>query len=369
MGTGGKGYKPPALQLEKLLALGLDQRTAENALVNSKVTANLAAVIAEAGISWCDKSVGNLLYAVATKYPNNALVHRPALIDYIVSMKIKNPAQLDAALSFLTNVGPDPLDTGKFEEACGVGVVVSIEEIHSTVTKVLHENMEAILEQRYHINVGNLCGQVRKRHPWGDAKATKEEIEKRLAEILGPKTEADNVKPVKTKKGKPAKSEEKKVAVATVAPPSEDLNPYSHFPEPAENNKVHTEIFFSDGNIWRAHNTKEILEKHLMATGGKVTTRFPPEPNGYLHIGHAKAMFIDFGLAKERNGYCYLRFDDTNPEAEKKEYIDHIQEIVHWLGWEPYKVTYTSDYFQALYEHAVELIQKGLAYVDHQTAE
>uniref|UniRef100_A0A8R7VB59 glutamine--tRNA ligase n=1 Tax=Triticum urartu TaxID=4572 RepID=A0A8R7VB59_TRIUA len=369
MGAGGKGYKAPTLQLEKLLALGLDQRTTENALVNSKVTANLGAVIAEAGITCCDKSVGNLLYAVATKYPNNALVHRPALIDYIVSMKIKNPAQLDAALSFLTNVGPDPLDTGKFEEACGVGVVVSIEEIHSTVTKVLHENMEAILEQRYHINVGNLCGQVRKRHPWGDAKATKEEIEKRLAEILGPKTEADNVKPVKTKKGKPAKPEEKKVAVATVAPPSEDLNPYSHFPEPAENNKVHTEIFFSNGNIWRAHNTKEILEKHLMATGGKVTTRFPPEPNGYLHIGHAKAMFIDFGLAKERNGYCYLRFDDTNPEAEKKEYIDHIQEIVHWLGWEPYKVTYTSDYFQALYEHAVELIRKGLAYVDHQTAE
>ena len=60
------------------------------------------------------------------------------------------------------------------------------------------------------------------------------------------------------------------------------------------------------------------------------------------------------------------RFDDTNPEAEKKEYIDHIQEIVEWMGWEPYKVTYTSDYFQALYEHAVELIQKGLAYVDHQ---
>jgi glutaminyl-tRNA synthetase len=99
-----------------------------------------------------------------------------------------------------------------------------------------------------------------------------------------------------------------------------------------------------------------------------VMTRFPPEPNGYLHIGHAKAMFIDFGLAKERNGHCYLRFDDTNPEAEKKEYIDHIQEIVHWMGWEPYKVTYTSDYFQALYEHAVELIRKGLAYVDHQVS-
>jgi len=102
--------------------------------------------------------------------------------------------------------------------------------------------------------------------------------------------------------------QEKKVEVATSAPPSEEeLNPYTIFPQPEENFKVHTEIFFSSGNIWRAHNTKELLEKHLKATGGKVMTRFPPEPNGYLHIGHAKAMFIDFGLAKERNGHCYLR--------------------------------------------------------------
>lgn len=195
-----------------------------------------------------------------------------------------------------------------------------------------------------------------------------EEIEKRLVEILGPKTEADNAKPMKKKKEKPVKVEEEKTAVA-VATPEEEVNPYSIFPQPEENFKVHTEIFFSDGNIWRAHNTKSILEKHLKATGGKVMTRFPPEPNGYLHIGHAKAMFIDFGLAKERNGHCYLRFDDTNPEAEKKEYIDHFQEIVTWMGWEPYKVTYTSDYFQDLYELAICLIQKGLAYVDHQTPE
>ncbi|CAN6340850.1 unnamed protein product [Urochloa humidicola] len=370
MATASGGDKGPAAaapppQLESFLAIGLDQRTAENALANRKVTANLTAVIAEAGVTGCDKSVGNLLYTVATKYPANALVHRPDLIKYILSEKIKNSAQLDAALSFLSSLGPDSLDPVKFEEACGVGVVVSFEEIQSTVTDVLNENMEAIVEQRYRINVGSLCGQVRKRQPWGDAKLVKEEIEKRLVEILGPKTEADNAKPMKKKKEKPAKVEEEKTVAA---PPSEEeLNPYSIFPQPEENFKVHTEIFFSDGNIWRAHNTKSILEKHLKVTAGKVMTRFPPEPNGYLHIGHAKAMFIDFGLAKERNGHCYLRFDDTNPEAEKKEYIDHIQEIVTWMGWQPYKVTYTSDYFQDLYELAICLIQKGLAYVDHQT--
>jgi hypothetical protein len=77
-------------------------------------------------------------------------------------------------------------------------------------------------------------------------------------------------------------------------------------------------------------------------------------------------MFVNFGLAKETGGGCYLRFDDTNPEAEKQEYIDHIQSIVSWMGWKPFKITYSSDYFQDLYELAVELIKRGRAYVDHQ---
>ncbi|KAJ3692027.1 hypothetical protein LUZ60_012377 [Juncus effusus] len=352
------------------LAIGLDKRTAENALVNQKVTTNLLAVIKEAGINSCDKTIGNLLYTVATKYPSNALVHRPVLISYIITSKIKSTAQLDAAFSFLTNVGPEPFQLDKFEQACGVGVEVSKEEIQSAVKTVLAENMNAIVEQRYHINVGNLYGQVRKLQPWADAKIVKEEIDSKLFSILGEKTEADEKKPMKKKKEKPAKTEEQtKAVVAAPAPSEEELNPYSIFPQPEENYKVHTEIFYSDGSIWRCHNSKELLEKHLKFTGGKVLTRFPPEPNGYLHIGHAKAMFIDFGLAKERGGSCYLRFDDTNPEAEKTEYIDHIKEIVGWMGWEPFKITYTSDYFQNLYDLAVELIKKGLAYVDHQTGE
>ncbi|EHA8590277.1 glutamine--tRNA ligase [Cocos nucifera] len=357
--------------LDMFLSIGLDRRTAENALVNPKVTANLTAVIKEAKVvDGCSKTVGNLLYMVATKYPAHALIHRPVLLEYIISSKIKNPAQLDAALTFLSNAGPEPFQLKDFEESCGVGVEVSIEEIRSAVTAVLEENMDAILELRYHINVGNLCGQVRKLHPWADAKLVKEMIDEKLHGILGERTAADDKKPLKKKKEKPVKVEDQTNAVVTSIPPSEEeVNPFNIFPQPEENSKVHTEIFFSNGAIWRAHNTKELLEKHLKATGGKVLTRFPPEPNGYLHIGHAKAMFIDFGLAKERNGSCYLRFDDTNPEAEKIEYIDHIQEIVKWMSWQPFKVTYTSDYFQDLYDLAVELIHRGLAYVDHQSPE
>lgn len=96
---------------------------------------------------------------------------------------------------------------------------------------------------------------------------------------------------------------------------------------------------------------------------GKIITRFPPEPNGYLHIGHAKAMYINYNFAKSNNGVCYMRFDDTNPCKEKDEYTNSILDDVLWLGHTPYKITYTSDYFDKLYEYATELIQKDKAYV------
>jgi glutaminyl-tRNA synthetase len=101
----------------------------------------------------------------------------------------------------------------------------------------------------------------------------------------------------------------------------------------------------------------------------KVITRFPPEPNGYLHIGHAKAICIDFGIAQEFGGYCNLRFDDTNPTKEDQEYIDSIQDNVRWLGFQWQNLCYASDYFGQMYEWAIQLIKAGKAYVDDQTAD
>ncbi|OMO72924.1 Glutamyl/glutaminyl-tRNA synthetase, class Ib [Corchorus capsularis] len=358
--------------LDLFLKIGLDERTARNTIANNKVTANLTAVIHEASLTdGCDRTIGNLLYTVATKYPANAILHRPKLLEYVVSYKIKSPAQLEAAFSFLSNVASENFKQIDFEEACGVGVEVSVEEITQTVNEIFEEKKAVILEQRYRYNVGELLGSVRDKHRWADAKIAKQLVDAKMYELLGERTAADDVKPSKKKekKEKPAKVENK-VAEVTPAPPSEEeLNPFSIFPVPEDNIKLHTEVFFSNGSVLRCCNTREMLDKHLRVTGGRVFTRFPPEPNGYLHIGHAKAMFVDFGLAKERGGCCYLRYDDTNPEAEKKEYINHIEEIVQWMGWEPFKITYTSDYFQELYDLAVELIRRGHAYVDHQTPE
>ena len=101
----------------------------------------------------------------------------------------------------------------------------------------------------------------------------------------------------------------------------------------------------------------------------QVVTRFPPEPNGYLHIGHAKAITLGFSVAREFGGRCNLRMDDTNPEKEAQEYVDAIQEDVRWLGFEWDGMFYASDYFGQLFAWAEQLIEAGLAYVDDQTAE
>ncbi|MDR2896874.1 MAG: glutamine--tRNA ligase/YqeY domain fusion protein [Propionibacteriaceae bacterium] len=103
--------------------------------------------------------------------------------------------------------------------------------------------------------------------------------------------------------------------------------------------------------------------------GGRVQTRFPPEPNGYLHIGHAKAIIADFGIAEQFDGICNLRFDDTNPDAEDVEYVESIIDDIAWLGYHPKQVFYASQYFEQLYRWAEELIERGLAYVDDQDAE
>ncbi len=115
---------------------------------------------------------------------------------------------------------------------------------------------------------------------------------------------------------------------------------------------------------------EEIIENDLKSGKYKtLVTRFPPEPNGYLHIGHAKAICLNFGLTQKYGGYTNLRFDDTNPVTEKTEYVDSQQEDIKWLGFEWKNELYTSDYFDTLYEFAVSLIKKDLAYVDHSTAE
>lgn len=116
---------------------------------------------------------------------------------------------------------------------------------------------------------------------------------------------------------------------------------------------------------------EQMVEKDLAEgkNGGRIQTRFPPEPNGYLHIGHAKAICMDFGVAEKYNGVCNLRFDDTNPTKEDTEYVDSILQDIKWLGFQWGNVYYASDYFQQLWDFAIWMIENGKAYIDEQTSE
>lgn len=245
------------------------------------------------------------------------------------------------------------IDLAAFEEAAGVGVDVTTADIERAVDNALGECKNELLEKRYRYNVGVVQRGVMKTLRFADGKLVNSTLRAKVEQLLGPKTEADLAKPPKVKKVKTKKPVQE---ASEVDIPIRD--PFEGIPNR-----------FDARGLSSSENTPELIEKHRVATGGKVVCRFPPEPSGYLHIGHAKAMFLDFGYAKKMGGDCVLRFDDTNPAAEKKEYIDSIVEMVHWMGHKPSKITYSSDYFEKLFDLAVELIKRGKAYVCHQNGD
>ncbi|KAK4174533.1 tRNA synthetases class I, catalytic domain-containing protein [Triangularia setosa] len=164
---------------------------------------------------------------------------------------------------------------------------------------------------------------------------SKGELKKRLAK------RAKKASKDKNKEGNNAAGEVKKSA----APPKK---------EKVEDSPIDTDAMFKQGFLHEVYKERPVKP---------VFTRFPPEPNGHLHIGHAKAIAVNFGFARYHGGHCYLRFDDTNPEAEEEIYFTSIEETVRWLGFEPYKITYSSDHFDTLYSLAEKLIEQGNGYV------
>ncbi|XP_055852721.1 probable glutamine--tRNA ligase [Episyrphus balteatus] len=363
--------------LAQFQALGMSEQKAKETLKNANVTRNLQLALKECDITTLGEGVGMLLYHMASKIKPQIIGELPLLNKYIVSKKLDSIMRIDAALEYLLKVGhkKDGVNIEEFEKECGVGVVVTPEEIDRAVEEQIRLHKDALIEQRYHFNVGKIMQEVRNQLKWADGKAVKSEIEVQIFDLLGPKTDAD-LKPLP----KPDKKKDKTKSVAAgSAKPAADkkeatevesdgaktiaelMKTKVHFHAPGENYKT-------DGYVV-TENTEAILKEHLRQTGGKVRTRFPPEPNGILHIGHAKAININFGYAASQNGVCFLRYDDTNPEKEEEKFFIGIKDMVEWLGYKPYKITHSSDNFQQLYEWAVVLIKKGLAYVCHQTAD
>lgn len=355
-------------------SIGLSEQKAKETLKNEALSCSLKEAIVQAqnacGASGVDKAMGTLLYSMASRLKDTKRL--AFLADNIAKSKICTELQLAAALEFVKSHPQDPINQREFEEVCGVGVVISPEQIEDAVEKVIKKHKEQLLNERYRFNMGLLMGEARGALKWADGKVVKNEVDMQVLHLLGPKTEADLEKKPKQPKAKAAESEAKvkreDVAVNGEVMAGEGKSLMEQlrgealkFHKPGENYKT-------EGYVVTA-NTMNLLKKHLEITGGQIRTRFPPEPNGILHIGHAKAINFNFGYAKANSGICFLRYDDTNPEKEEEKYFTAIKDMVEWLGYEPHAVTHASDNFQRLYDLAVDLIRRGHAYVCHQKGE
>ncbi|RUP49348.1 tRNA synthetases class I, catalytic domain-containing protein [Jimgerdemannia flammicorona] len=340
--------------------IGLTEQKAKESAKNKKLAPALETSITEAGFATtgCEKDIGALLYALASTVTKDALPHLPYIAKQISNGKLKTVDQVSAAIKFVESAKGE-IDTKAFDEATGVGIVVTPAQISAEVAAYFTANRDSLVEGRYRL-LGPTLANVRKLPSlrWADGGSVKNEVEKQFTELVGPKDERDQ----------PAKGKKKEAASAAGAGAART----------ATANKPANDVpnMFFEGELAKLHKPggnkqikEELMVEHLKATGGKVVTRFPPEPNGFLHIGHAKAINVNFGYAKAHNGVCYLRYDDTNPEAEEERYFVSILETVRWLGFEPWKITYSSDYFQELYDLAIDLIKRDKAYVCHCTGE
>lgn len=358
-------------KLNLLKLIGFSDQKSEETLKNEVISNQLCDLIVKAKSclnlngdkNEIEKSIGILLYHIATKAKTQIKNRFDYLVKNVCNKNLTSEVQLNAAFEYFLSNPVETIDDKKFQEYCGVGVVVTLEDIVKVVEEAIKFHEKDILEAGTKFNVGKLVGEIRQKLKWADGKLVKDEIDKRIKALIDTRgvtpQEKQKAKKEPTTEAKPKTSQpHNEFKIQTFMDIAGDA---INFHKPGENYKT-------DGYVL-TENTMDLLKKHLEITGGKVITRFPPEPNGILHIGHAKAINFNFGYAKKHNGITYLRYDDTNPEKEEEKYFVAIREMVEWLGYKPYKVTHASDHFDKLYELCCELIRRGKAYACHQKPE
>ena len=367
---------------KKLTDIGIPKSKIDDIAKKKKYIERIKYILEQGNITTADKETGNLIILVAEKV-NPAFNHRiPLLLKYVNSKEITSSHQLDACVEYLRKKGDEELNEEDFKKQCGIGVKITEEDIKKETDEIMKKYIDQIKNERYKFPSVKILYDVKSKFSFVDPKLCKKVIDEEIDKLLGGKNE-NELKEEKMrkefedlkKKSKDKKSfseedkkrlselkEELKKFDEALQKKKEELSSQNPEEEKSEKDKL-SSLMARD--MRSALNTTELIKKHLEVTGGKIMTRFPPEPNGYLHLGHAKAMRFCFTSASNAGGNCYLRLDDTNPEKETKEYIDSIKENCEWLGYHPWKVTYASDYFDDLYNIAVKLIKKGLAYVDN----
>ena len=346
-----------------------------------------------------DAKLGQQLFSIISALPDpkNAVIHQH-LASYIIGGRLPSPQQVTAAIAFCKNRPAFDVKAVEqvkdFEFACGADITITEEQIKAHAKEIIERFKDQLKEERYLFVMGNLMlafkeeeaggGAAVRGWQWAEGKLVKTIFDAEVLSLLGPRGAEDEVREAEVKAArkaagkvanKPAAAPPTNASAPSVASSSVPLPPSS-----SVGSATSAETGFDARILASAVNSPELKAAHLAVTGGVVRSRFPPEPNGYLHIGHAKSMNLNFeGVFRElgvldkvtpegkRSYDTTFRYDDTNPDAESQEYIDNQAENVAWMGWKPARVTHSSDYFSQLFEFAVTLIKTGKAFVCHQT--
>ncbi|KAG9317489.1 glutaminyl-tRNA synthetase [Chiua virens] len=351
----------PDTSIDLFQSIGLSKSKAAEAAKSTKSATILSNLILAHDLASASDPLGEkravLIAALAVqlaKTPNVDDAKQAYIVKAIRDDKIKSVDQVNVATKFLES---HSLSVGEaeFNEACGIGFSITADQLDAVVKDYIQSNSVSGWT-----SLGAAISGV-KNIPslrWANPLEIKNAVERVFTQVFGAK---ETAKPK-------AKEPKKETGASTVVDASDNVAAQVSDAQGTKSRKVVFEEGFL-GTLYKPGENPQIKpdlrDKHLATTGGRVYTRFPPEPNGYLHVGHCKAIFVDFGYAAHHGGRTYLRFDDTNPEKEEARYFTSIIEVVRWLGFEPWKITYSSDYFDELYELAVELIKRDKAYVCH----
>lgn len=341
--------------------VGFEDKKIREIIKNNKVSKSLFEIINstnELDNKPFDKSVNALLHQFAVLLKGKEISNIEIISKNIMNKNLKTNLQVSEALKYLES-HKENFKLNEFEISSGIGIEITEDEVKKIIKDYLIENKSEIEEKRYRL-VPNLLANVRQLPSlkWASPALFKNIIDDELLKLLGPKDERDIIKKEKKKKNDNKEN-------------TKNSNSNNDKFKVEKSRNMFTEGFLGDLHKPGEEPQKwdDTIQEHRNFIKGKVFTRFPPEPNGFLHIGHSKAIMVNFGFAKFHHGKCYLRYDDTNPEAEEQVYFDSILRCVKWLGFEPWKITYSSDYFDTLYLLAEKLINSGYAYVDHSTSE
>lgn len=280
------------------------------------------------------KDLADLLYTLIRTCAKVSASNLETVVKNIQNGNLNCKERIDEAINYCGN--SDSVNVDEMLKVCEVGVTYDKTTILTGLDELFSQN-EPYFESKQWDSWGELMKTGVAKFKFADKRVLKETVDVFFENKFGPRKEWISRKMEKKKDTKDAKD------------------------TTAVSDTGHLDF----GAQYLKQKDSRLLEEHFKRVGSscKVVTRFPPEPNGYLHIGHVKAMYINFTYAEQEEGRCYLRFDDTNPEKEKQEYIDAILEDVEWLGHKPYRVTHTSDYFEQLYNLCEQLIWNGKAYV------